>query len=230
VVQQPATFDTYKDTYTAEVQEAIGFAGQDVAFFTRAKAEHLLRLVRSHVGDPRRLRGLDIGCGIGLTDHYLQQRFAFLHGVDVSEGCLQVAARTNPTVDYRAYDGTSLPFPDNAFDVSFAICVMHHVPPVHWEQFTREMRRVTRPGGLAVVFEHNPVNPLTRLAVWRCPFDADAVLLNMRTTSSLCQRAGFSIVERRYILFFPWKRRWLTSLESCLRRLPLGGQYYVACR
>ena len=39
------------------------------------------------------------------------------------------------------------------------------------------MRRVVRPGGLLCIIEHNPFNPLTRLAVVRCEFDRDAVLL-----------------------------------------------------
>ena len=52
--------------------------------------------------------------------------------------------------------------------------------------FVADMVRVTRPGGLVCVIEHNPLNPLTRLAVNRCPFDADAVLLRSGQLAKRC--------------------------------------------
>ena len=55
------------------------------------------------------------------------------------------------------------------------------------------MRRVVRPGGLVCVIEHNPLNPLTRsLAVSRCEFDSDAVLLGASTTRKLMAAGGFA--------------------------------------
>jgi SAM-dependent methyltransferase len=141
-----------------------------------------------------------------------------------------MAARSNPKGRYQSYSGEALPFSESAFDVVFAICVMHHVPPPGWGRFVQEMQRVTRPGGLTVVFEHNPKNPLTRRAVNRCPFDADAVLLPLRTTRALFEQAQLEVVERRYILFFPWQTRIFQWMEHRLRGLPLGGQYYVVGR
>ena len=43
--------------------------------------------------------------------------------------------------------------------------------------FVAELARVVRPGGLVVVFEHNPLNPLTRLVVSRVTFDDGVRLL-----------------------------------------------------
>jgi hypothetical protein len=52
------------------------------------------------------------------------------------------------------------------------------------------MARVTRPGGLICIIEHNALNLLTRLAVNRCPFDADAVLLRSGQSQELLRGAG----------------------------------------
>ena len=93
---------------------------------------------------------------------------ALLAGVDPSEAMIEAARKANPEADYRVADGTELPFEDGSFDLAFAVCVLHHVAPPDRPAFVAELARVTRPGGLTVVFEHNPLNPLTRLAVRRC--------------------------------------------------------------
>ena len=223
-------FDRYSTSYEDAVRRSIGFVGQDVDFFTENKADHLVEIARRSVGDPANLRALDVGCGVGLTDRLLAGRFGALEGVDVSEEAVDRARRENPDVTYRSYDGDDLPYADAEFDVAFAICVMHHVPPERWEAFSHELARVVRPGGITVVFEHNPLNPLTRLAVARCEFDDDAVLLTMRRSRDLLRRAALREVESAYILFFPWRGATFRRGERRLRRVPLGAQYYVAGR
>lgn len=140
------------------------------------------------------------------------------------------ASAANPGVDYRTYDGRELPWPDDTFDVTFTICVLHHVPPDQWQGFMSEMARVTRPGGLAVVFEHNPWNPLTRRAVSTCEFDDGVTLLSRRTTQRLARNAGLREVESRYIMFLPFGDAVSDRTDHALGWLPLGGQYLVAAR
>ena len=223
-------FNDYKETYQQEVQQSIAFSGLDVDFFTEVKARYLVELAQRHFGETNSLNVLDIGCGVGLTDRFLIPHFGAMQGVDVAEGLVEKAAEFNTTARYQAYDGTRLPFDDNTFDIVFAICVMHHVPPAQWESFTKEMRRVTKKGGLAAVFEHNPFNPLTRLAVNRCEFDADAVLLRQTKTSALFAGSGFMPKEKRFILFFPFRKAIFAKLERLINWLPLGAQYYVAAQ
>src|SRR5262249_21983054 len=86
-----------------------------------------------------------------------------------------------------------------------------------------EAKRVVRPGGLVCLIEHNPFNPFTRLAVLRCPFDADAVLLSAREAKRLLASAGLLGIEAGHFLFFPTES--LRPLERRLRKLPLGAQY-----
>jgi len=145
--------------------------------------------------------------------------------VDVSAACIERARADHPGASYDVYDGAQLPLEDGRFDVVFTACVMHHVPPSDWPAFAAELKRVTRPGGLVCVIEHNPLNPATRLSVMRCPFDEDAVLLRRSRTEALLRQAGLSDIASRFFVFVPSTRPWALKLERSLAGLPLGAQY-----
>jgi SAM-dependent methyltransferase len=221
-------FDHHADSYREDVENAIGWSGKDVDYFAEGKADLLTSLAHRHLGEPTALRVLDVGCGIGVTDRFLVGRFAELHGVDLAADAVERAQAANPSVHYEAYDGGRLPFADDSLDVAFTICVLHHVPPAEWRTFVEEMRRVVRPGGVVAVFEHNPLNPLTRVSVSRCPFDEDVTLLRAGTTEGVLREAGLTVSERRFFFFLPLRRIAESRLERALRRVPFGAQYYVA--
>ena len=88
------------------------------------------------------------------------------------------------------------------------------------------MKRICRPGGLVAIFEHNPLNPLTRKAVRGCEFDRDAELLSRREAAALLTAADLR-PRSRFIEFFPWRSRLLRRVETRLGWLPLGAQYAV---
>lgn len=227
----PVDFDVYRDRYREAVEESIGFAGADLDLYTRAKARTLLELVARRVGDPAQLSFLDLGCGTGETDRFLKGRVARLTGVDIASELIERAREVNPWAEYRSFRaGDAVPADDGAFDVAFAICVLHHVRPGARADLLGEMRRVTKPGGLVVLFEHNPWNPLTRRAVSNCEFDRDAELLSRRVAGRLLEGAGMEQVEGSYILFIPRESGLVATLEHRLRRLPLGAQYVVSGR
>jgi SAM-dependent methyltransferase len=220
-----AGFDRFGESYESELDRVVSWAGQDVDVYAGVKAEALLDLAASHLDNPAGLTFLDVGCGTGSTDRHLAGRVRAIHGVDISNAMVERARAANPSASYRVYDGASLPFESDAVDVSFAICVAHHVPPSTWPRFFGEMSRVTRCGGIVVVAEHNPYNPVTRAIVNRCAFDVDAVLLTPRTTRRLLVQSGLEHVETRHILFAPWRTPLVERAENTLRRLPLGAQY-----
>jgi ubiquinone/menaquinone biosynthesis C-methylase UbiE len=222
-------FDQNEIEYEELIKRSIGFLGRGHEFYVRAKVDYLMKLIREHVGDPSRQRVLDVGCGTGITDRYLES-LGELHGIDVSTAMIEHARRTNRNVQYRVADARHLPFEADAFDVAFAITLLHHLHLEARQRCLEELVRVVRPGGIAVIFEHNPVNPLTRLAVHRCQFDTDAVLLGRRETGRRMRSAGFDILDERYILLTPWAGRLARRLEHRLGRVPLGAQYYVAAR
>jgi SAM-dependent methyltransferase len=224
------TYDRYRDHYEDELDRAVGFSGKRHSFFTEAKALELLRLAERNLGDLRGIDALDVGCGIGLTDRYLEGRLGSLTGVDVSPGVLERAEEANPWARYVLYDGERLPFDEGSFDLTFAVCVVQVVKPAKRPRFVAELTRVTRPAGLVVVFEHNPFNPLTRLVVMRCAFGNDSTMLTLGRMAALFRRAGLAVVERGHILLFPSRGTRLQKLESRVARLPLGAQYYLAAR
>jgi SAM-dependent methyltransferase len=217
-------FDSYRSNYRDVVQSSIDFSGLPHSFFMRAKADLLRQLIARRLG-PEKPAMLDVGCGVGSLHPLLRGIVGRLSGIDVSSTCIAQAHADNHDVDYRAFDGISFPFDAESFDLVTAICVMHHVAPAEWANFLNEMRRVVRPGGLICVIEHNPLNPLTRLAVSRCEFDRDAVLLGAGKTRELLAVAGLREVAARYFLLLPWEAKLARRVEGDLSRVPLGAQY-----
>ncbi|MFO1185758.1 MAG: methyltransferase domain-containing protein [Bauldia sp.] len=220
-----AAFDAYARSYEDLVGDSIAFSGLKHDFFLTAKVRFLARLFAERFGEGARPAVLDVGCGVGRMHPLLAPLAGSLAGTDLSAEALARARADNPAVDYRTGSDGALPFADAAFDVTLAVCVAHHVPPADRPAFIAEMVRVTRPRGLVVLIEHNPWNPLTRLAVARCPFDADAVLLAAAEARRLLHRAGLGEVESRHFLLFPTAARIAEAVERRLARLPLGAQY-----
>jgi SAM-dependent methyltransferase len=213
--------------YEELVGRSIAFSGLDHEFFIQAKADHLVDLARRRLGGPERLSVLDLGCGVGLLARKLVSAFGRVHGADASRDAVRAARGLGGGVSYTACAGARLPFPDDSFDLVLAACVLHHVPRAERGALVRELVRVARPAGGVAVFEHNPFHPLTRLAVSRCDFDRDAHLVSLGKTCALFAGAAARILERRYILHFPWRGRLAGRLERLLGRAPLGAQYLV---
>jgi SAM-dependent methyltransferase len=220
-------FDAYDRSYGDVVQSSVDFSGLSHGFFMSAKAAVIGDVIAAHFGT-RKPDALDVGCGVGTLHPYVRAQFASLSGTDVSAASLDRARTDNPDSHYRQCDGTTLPFDDASYDFTLAVCVMHHVPPAGWPAFMREMRRVSRPGGLVCIIEHNPFNPLTRYSVARCEFDRDAVLLRAGVVRRLMMEAGLRDVAARHFLFLPSAAPPARRIERGLAWLPLGAQY-LAC-
>jgi SAM-dependent methyltransferase len=217
-------FDSHADRYQEQVDHGIAFAGVEHEVFLRAKTGVLL--AEAHrLGRPGDLKMLDVGCGVGAFARHLIDDIGELHGVDVSAESAERAAADLPNGHFAAYDGARLPYADAQFDVTYAVCVFHHVEPVDRPALAAEMKRVTRPGGLVMLFEHNPWNPLTRLVVSRIPFDEGVELLPVGQARTLLQQAQLAKLRSRFILFAPSASSRVLAAERMLGWLPLGAQY-----
>jgi ubiquinone/menaquinone biosynthesis C-methylase UbiE len=101
-------------------------------------------------------RLLDVGCGPGSVTIDLAARLepGEVIGVDSSEAVVEIAREAAKeagasNVTFEVADAYSLPFEDDTFDVVHAHQVLQHLTdPI---AALREMRRVTRPGGLVAV-------------------------------------------------------------------------------
>ncbi len=233
ILKQVVEFDQYRDTYTGQINKSIEFSGQSHDFFTKVKAEYLATILGSKKYFNNEIDALDVGCGHGLIHPYLLAQDSIklkISGVDIASSVVDLARTKNPEVAYESYDGMKLPYAENTFDIAFAICVMHHVPSQQWSNFLQEMKRVVKSNGLVVIFEHNPVNPITLKIVKDCPLDKDAILIKSGLMAMMMQQAGLTLVERKYILFTPFDKSFFRKLDRKLGWLPLGAQYYTLAR
>lgn len=224
-----SAFDQYGKTYGDVVQQSISFSGLKHDFFLDAKVRRLQALFAAHFGD-RKPALADIGCGVGKMHPLLAPICGPIAGSDPSGDCIAEARVANPGVSYAQSQGHSLPWDDAAFDAALAVCVFHHVMPVERAVLVAEMKRIVRPGGLVVIIEHNPWNPATRLAVARCPFDHDAVLLDWRACEGLLREGGMDGVASEHFLLLPTAHKLAQRIEGGLAWLPAGAQYMTVGR
>jgi ubiquinone/menaquinone biosynthesis C-methylase UbiE len=222
-------FDAYSKSYDGEVNKALAFSGLNVDFFTRVKAEYLIELIGS-TRPPAAAGVLDLGCGIGNFHPLIASRVGKLAGVDVSASCIDEARDRNSGCEYNTFDGVNLPFGEQTFDVVFAVSVFHHVAVAQRLPLVSEVWRVLKGGGVFVIFEHNPLNPLTTYVVKNCEFDADAILLRRRDAEALLQQGNFSEIATRFILTVPAANKFLRTVDRCFSKLPFGAQYYTSGR
>ncbi len=116
-------------------------------------------------------------------------------------------------------------------DLVFSSCVFHHIDAAAHIALLTELKRVLSPqGGRLIIFEHNPINPVTRYIVATCPFDEDAVLIGAGDFKARQSQAGLRRVRAVYTGFFPNALKALRPLEGVLGWLPLGAQYYTVAR
>jgi len=127
--------------------------------------ETWIRPAFERLGDVRGRRILDLGCGHGMAAIVLARRGASVTALDLSTGYLQEAAARACTNDVNiswvAADAERLPFVNGSFDGIWGNAVLHHLD---LELAGPEVRRVLRPGGMAVFCEPWGENKLLTLA------------------------------------------------------------------
>ena len=227
-----AEFDRVADEYAALHSRNIAVTGESPEFFARYKIEDAAAEAQRAGVEVRQV--LDFGSGIGNSLPHLAALFpkAQLTCADVSARSLEISRSRFPDVPARHVEitGAALPFADESFDLVFSACVFHHIPHAEHAAWLAELRRVARPGGLLMIFEHNPLNPLTAKAVRDCPFDENAVLIGARAFRQRVENAGWHAAQSVYRMFFPHALAFARPAERWLRKLPLGAQYFVLAR
>jgi SAM-dependent methyltransferase len=132
--------------------------------------------------------------------------------------------------DFLVFDVKTTTFSDETFDVVFSAGVFHHVPFSEHFDLVCEVSRTLKNGGIFMIYEHNPFNPLTCHAVNTCPFDENAVLLKPIRLRQLFQEAGMEFLLQEYRVFSPSFLALLRPIEKNLAWLPFGGQYFVVSK
>jgi SAM-dependent methyltransferase len=214
-----AKFDEYAQSYDHLHNRNLAASGEPLEYFSAYKRECLERLGASADGPV-----LDFGCGIGNVTQALVDGFHEVHGYDPSSESLKVAQTRVPQA--RFHDDITR-VPDAHFSSAVVSGVLHHIPRAERLPALAQVRSKLKPDGRLFVFEHNPLNPLTRQAVRMCPFDDDADLLWPWQAKTLLKTAGFRDVRLDFIVFFTRQLARLRPLEPSLRWLPLGAQMLV---
>jgi SAM-dependent methyltransferase len=222
-----AEFDLLADEYHNQHKSNIAITGEDPEYFAEYKIADLATLVKDKSLSSTRI--LDFGCGIGNSVPFFRKHFASseLSFADVSSRSIEIAQTRFPGPEQYALIDHRIPIEANSQDIAFSACVFHHIPHEEHEHWLSELLRVTRPGGLLVIYEHNPLNPLTLHAVNTCPIDVNAHLIRGNAMKSQTQRAGWIEAQIDYKLFFPSFLKFLRPLEQRLSWLAFGAQYRV---
>jgi SAM-dependent methyltransferase len=229
-----AEFDSYAHGYAAGMDNPTKrLLGDSADDFIAVKLRWLLWSFPALRSADASFRVLDYGCGTGTLLRLMRQAGlgATLAGCDVSREMLDEAARSWPAdlaaPELHAQDGAEAAFPQGTFDLVIISAVLHHVAPEDRPNIYAVLHRALRSAGSVAVFEHNPLNPVTRYVVAHTPIDQNAILLRAGEVRNGLGEAGFSDIQTRYLMFFPPRFAPLTACEPALGWLPLGAQYAV---
>ena len=229
-----AEFDAHANGYDGGMDNPLkALAGDGADDFIAVKARWLLRRwpeLRTNAA----LSILDYGCGVATLLRLLRAAGVpgRMTGTDISTGMLTEAARiwppAAPPPSFHGQNGASTALASDQFDLIVISAVLHHVPVLQRGDVYAELRRVMKPSGRLVVFEHNPWNPVTRHVVARTPIDHDAILLSSREVTGALNRTGWRHVRSSSLMFLPPRLGAIaTAAERLFFWLPLGGQYAV---
>lgn len=120
-----------------------------------------LGLISAALPPPPAGLGLDLGCGLGTQCAEMNRRGYRVLGVDPAVKLLRSSRARGCAV--AAGSAVELPFRTGSLDFVYAIGVLHHLAgPDSQRPAYREIARVLKPGGVLLVLESNPHNPLFR--------------------------------------------------------------------
>ena len=204
--------------------------GESPEYFAEYKVADLAELISSLRVPSMKI--LDFGCGIGNSIPHFRKHLAKskLICADVSERSLEIAHKRFPGEETFLKINKNIPLPCSSQDVVFSACVFHHISHDQHMQWLVELRRITKPGGVLIIYEHNPWNPLTVRAVKTSRLDVNAHLIRGGIMRKRAANAGWERPRVDYKLFFPAKMSVLRPMERYLQWFGLGAQYRMMAR
>jgi len=105
------------------------------------------------------LRHLDVGAGSGLLLKMVNDRFGFeQRGCDYT---VEFMKYSDVVIDVVDLDRQPLPYPDSHFDLVSCIETIEHLE--NFRALLREIHRILRPGGIAIITTPNILNLRSRL-------------------------------------------------------------------
>ena len=170
-----------REDWNARAREDAGYFvafgrrySDDVQFFaTATEVINRLEWVLSRVPLAERgnWRALEVGCGPGRLMRPMSRHFVEIHGVDVSDEMIALSKEKLADIpNARTYvtDGSTLPmFDDESFEFVYSYAVFQHIPAREViVSYLREIHRVMKTGGLAVLHFNGLINRLAPIDTW----------------------------------------------------------------
>jgi len=119
----------------------------------------------------RGLKVLEIGCGLGTDGAQFAAAGADYTGVDLTDAAVALARQRFELFglggNFKTADAEQLDFADDTFDIVYSHGVLHHTPDT--AKAVREIHRVLRPGGRAIVmlYHRNSYNYRVNISLLR---------------------------------------------------------------
>lgn len=216
-------FDNYIKDYRSNNDNALWLSGESSEFFATYKVEKLVEWF----GNLEHQTILDFGCGDGLMLSKLVQKTGNNHayGVDPSPKSIAQAQKRYPGINFQisSEKNTQLNFENHFFDFIFSAGTFHHIPFALHHNYVQELMRILKPNGHLVIFELNPLNPLTQITFRNNPIDKNATMLSAHYSYNLLKKYGTT--EIRYVAFYPKFLGTFRWSEKFFTKLPLGALY-----
>lgn len=216
-----AEFDQFANLYRKNLDNDLSLTGGTSGFFAQYKAQKLHEFTHKELPHPKNI--LDFGCGDGLMTKEIHSFFpkSEVYGVDPSPEILKLAQNNCPKVTFKTSDKKLNLFDNKKFDLIFSAMVFHHIPFDEHEHYLKEITSILSPGGLFVIFELNPFNPMAQYIINTASIDVNARILMPWYTKKLMQPYG--TVKTRYCAFIPPIFKFLLPLENYITQIPLGA-------
>lgn len=133
------------------------------------KAAHILEeLTLVGIAPEARLNVLFAGSGVGFIPYILARHTAWTCiGGELDPEYIGRHPWVRQRVRIARLDATTMPFPNDAFDLVICNHVIEHVPA--WEMLAQELHRVVRPRGLVYVATPNLYRPKVPLRIMLQP-------------------------------------------------------------
>jgi ubiquinone/menaquinone biosynthesis C-methylase UbiE len=183
---------------------------------------HLWAEFLARAAFPEGARVLEVGCGTGVITRMIAALpgVAAVVGVDPAAELVARARREASHLTFDIGDGESLPYDDQSFDAVVFATTLCHVPDPR--RALAEARRVTRPGGLLLIYEgdyntatvglsaHDPLQTCVEAGVSRMVNDPWIV----RGLRPMVDAAGFANGELRSHGYVEVSATYMTTLVT----------------
>ncbi len=129
---------------------------------TSPEYKHVIGLL----GDIGNKKILNLGSGLGEETVYLAHRGAQVIAIDISKQMLLLTEKLakrykiKKKITYKHANAEKLPFRDGTFDAVVGCNILHHIDI---RKSVKEVRRVLKPGGIAVFSEPLIYNPIINI-------------------------------------------------------------------